>query len=133
MVCVDHLKIAGLVAHLSQRQQYGNQQNWLIFGERQQQFDHLYKQQIELWQEQGFLPDVDYAFSRDQAEKVYVHHLLRHNSAELKQWIERGAVIYVCGSIQGMASDVDQALQDILGTAQVDQLREQGRYRRDVY
>ncbi|EXV59520.1 hypothetical protein, partial [Acinetobacter baumannii] len=48
-------------------------------------------------------------------------------------WIERGAVLYVCGSIDGMASGVDQALIHILGEEQVDELRQQGRYRRDVY
>jgi len=48
-------------------------------------------------------------------------------------WIERGAVLYVCGSIDGMASGVDQALIEILGEEQVDELRQQGRYRRDVY
>ena len=52
---------------------------------------------------------------------------------ELKQWISNGAVIYVCGSIQGMATDVDHALNDILGADLIDELRQQGRYRRDVY
>ena len=55
------------------------------------------------------------------------------NAAELVNWIERGAVLYVCGSIDGMASGVDQALIHILGEEQVDELRQQGRYRRDVY
>lgn len=79
------------------------------------------------------LQRLDLAFSRDQAEKVYVHHKLREQAEELKRWIEQNAVIYVCGSIQGMASDVDQALKDILGETQLEQLRQQGRYRRDVY
>ena len=43
------------------------------------------------------------------------------------------AVIYVCGSINGMATDVDLALIDILGEDTVEQLRLDGRYRRDVY
>ena len=79
------------------------------------------------------LQRLDLAFSRDQAEKVYVHHKLREQAQELKAWVKNGAVIYVCGSINGMASDVDQALTDILGEAVVDQLRQDGRYRRDVY
>jgi sulfite reductase (NADPH) flavoprotein alpha-component len=125
--------IAGLVAHLSQRQQHGNQQNWLIFGERQQQFDHLYKQQLELWQEQGFLADVDYAFSRDQAEKVYVQHILQQKSEQLVNWIEAGAAIYVCGSLKGMAQEVEKTLLNILGTEQLEQLRKTDRYQRDIY
>lgn len=125
--------IAGLVAHLSQRQQWGNQQNWLIFGERQQQFDHLYKDQIQLWQAQGLLPYVDYAFSRDQAEKIYVQHILQQKSEQLLSWIEAGAAIYVCGSLKGMAQEVDQTLFNILGTEQLEQLSIEGRYQRDIY
>ncbi|OTG67763.1 sulfite reductase subunit alpha [Acinetobacter sp. ANC 4470] len=125
--------IAGLVAHLSQRQQDGNQQNWLIFGERQQQFDHLYKQQIELWQAQGFLADVDYAFSRDQAEKVYVQHILQQKSEQLLNWIEVGAAIYVCGSLKGMAQEVEKTLLNILGAEQLEQLRKTKRYQMDIY
>ena len=67
--------IAGLVAHLKQREQWGYRQNWLIFGERQQQFDYLYHAEIQYWQQHGFLQHVDYAFSRDQAEKIYVQDL----------------------------------------------------------
>lgn len=125
--------IAGLVAHLAQRQQHGNPQNWLIFGERQQQFDHLYKQQIELWQEQGFLPEVDYAFSRDQAEKEYVQHILQQKSEQLVNWIEAGAAIYVCGSLKGMAQEVEKTLINILGAEQLEQLKKNKRYQRDIY
>lgn len=81
----------------------------------------------------GMLKRLDLAFSRDQEQRVYVQDLIRQNSAELVNWVERGAVLYVCGSIEGMASGVDQALIDILGEEQVDELRQQGRYRRDVY
>lgn len=125
--------ISGLVAHLAQRQQWGAQQNWLIFGEREQQFDHLYQQQIELWQAQGFLPVVDYTFSRDQAEKIYVQHILQQKSVQLLSWVETGAAIYVCGSLQGMAQEVEQSLLNILGAEQLQQLKVQGRYQRDIY
>lgn len=125
--------IAGLVAHLSQRQQWGDPQNWLIFGERQQQFDHLYKDQIQLWQAQGLLPEVDYVFSRDQAEKIYVQHILQQKSEQLLHWVETGASIYVCGSLKGMAQEVDQTLFNILGAEQLEQMKLEGRYQRDVY
>ena len=79
------------------------------------------------------LEHLDLAFSRDQAEKEYVHHRLREQAELLKNWIADGAVLYVCGSIQGMATDVDHVLEDILGTELLQQLRDAGRYRRDVY
>ena len=81
----------------------------------------------------GMLQRLDLAFSRDQAEKIYVHHKLTKNADALKKWIADGAVIYVCGSIDGMASDVDRTLNEILGENTLDQLRQDGRYRRDVY
>lgn len=125
--------IAGLVAHLKQREQWGYGQNWLIFGERQQQFDHLYHAEIQYWQQHGFLQHVDYAFSRDQAEKIYVQYILKQQSTRLKQWIEQGAAVYVCGSLNGMAGGVDQVLKEILGDELVEQLKHEQRYQRDVY
>ncbi len=125
--------IAGLRAHLKQRERWGHQYNWLIFGERQQQFDHLYRDEIINWQQHGVLTYVDYAFSRDQAEKLYVQDIVRQQAERLKDWVNQGAAIYTCGSLQGMASGVDQALQDILGEALLDELKQQKRYQRDVY
>ena len=134
IICIGNgTGLAGLMSLLHARTRLNYSQNWLIFGERQQAHDFFYQRTIEAWVNTGMLQRLDLAFSRDQDEKIYVHHKLREHAAELKQWIANGAVIYVCGSIQGMASDVDHALQDILGDDQLEQLREQGRYRRDVY
>ena len=134
MICIGNgTGIAGLMSLLHARTRLNYTQNWLIFGERQREYDFFYQSTIEAWQTTGMLQHLDLAFSRDQEEKVYVHHKLSQKSEELKAWIANGAVIYVCGSIQGMATDVDYVLQDILGEAQLDDLRQQGRYRRDVY
>jgi sulfite reductase (NADPH) flavoprotein alpha-component len=62
-----------------------------------------------------------------------VQDRLRESADVLRKWLADGAVIYVCGSLQGMATGVDQALVDILGSEAVERLIEQGRYRRDVY
>lgn len=134
IICIGNgTGIAGLMSLLEARAAQQYTQNWLIFGERQREHDYFYQAKLEQWKDTGVLQRLDLAFSRDQAEKVYVHHILRLQALELKQWINEGAVIYVCGSIQGMASDVDQALVEILGQEQLSQLREDGRYRRDVY
>lgn len=125
--------IAGLLAHLRQREHWGYQQNWLIFGERQQQFDHLYQAEIHYWQQHGFLDQVDYAFSRDQVEKIYVQDCLKEQSARLQTWVAQGAAIYVCGSLKGMAGGVDQVLKEVLGLDLLEQLKQQQRYQRDVY
>jgi sulfite reductase (NADPH) flavoprotein alpha-component len=51
----------------------------------------------------------------------------------LRQWVQDGATIYVCGSLQGMAGGVHDALGEVLGTATLDAMMGDGRYRRDVY
>lgn len=134
IICIGNgTGIAGLMSLLSVRNRQDYTQNWLIFGERQRAHDFFFEETIQAWLQMGTLKRLDLAFSRDQQEKVYVHHKLREQAEELKLWVAQGAVIYVCGSINGMASDVDQALIEILGESTVDQLRLDGRYRRDVY
>ena len=64
---------------------------------------------------------------------MYVQDVLLQQAEELKRWVADGACVYVCGSLQGMAAGVDAALTGILGEAVVQQLIEDGRYRRDVY
>ncbi|MNJ70865.1 Sulfite reductase [NADPH] flavoprotein alpha-component [compost metagenome] len=81
----------------------------------------------------GALTRLDLAFSRDQAHKVYVQDRLREQADELRRWLDEGASIYICGSLQGMASGVDEVLNEVLGAVEVERLIELGRYRRDVY
>ncbi|OTG65574.1 PepSY domain-containing protein [Acinetobacter silvestris] len=134
IICIGNgTGIAGLMSLLHARTRLDYTKNWLIFGERQQAHDYFYKDVIQAWQNTNMIKRLDLAFSRDQAEKNYVHHKLRQQADELKTWIEQDVVIYVCGSIQGMATDVELALIEILGEEKVDELRQSGRYRRDVY
>jgi sulfite reductase (NADPH) flavoprotein alpha-component len=125
--------LAGLRSLLKARIADGQQRHWLLFGERNREHDYLCRDELEEWLIAGDLERLDLAFSRDQADKVYVQDLLRQSAAELKKWLADGALIYICGSLQGMASGVDQVLNEVLGEAQVQRLIEQGRYRRDVY
>jgi sulfite reductase (NADPH) flavoprotein alpha-component len=125
--------IAGLRGHLKSRALAGQRRNWLLFGERNAAHDFHYRAELEAWQHAGLLPRMEMAFSRDQAERVYVQDRVRGNADELKAWVEQGAAIYVCGSLEGMAAGVDLVLEEILGRAALDGLASQGRYRRDVY
>ncbi|WP_338489566.1 sulfite reductase flavoprotein subunit alpha [Pseudomonas trivialis] len=125
--------LAGLRSLLKARIAEGQQRNWLLFGERTRQHDFLCQNELQGWLASGDLALLDLAFSRDQAEKIYVQDRLRESADVLRKWLAEGAAIYVCGSLQGMATGVDQALADILGSEAVERLIEQGRYRRDVY
>lgn len=125
--------IAGLRAHLKARDARGHLRNWLVFGERQATHDYFFRSELDDWLARGLLTRLDTAFSRDQAERVYVQHRLRAAGDEVKRWVDEGAAIYVCGSLEGMSRGVHEALTEILGGDALDGLLESGRYRRDVY
>ncbi|MDO5610812.1 MAG: sulfite reductase subunit alpha [Pseudomonadota bacterium] len=125
--------IAGLRTHLAARVASDARRNWLIFGERQAAHDAHFADDLAAWQAQGFLPQFDAVYSRDGGPHRYVQDRLQAEAHRLRQWVDEGAAIYVCGSLHGMAPAVDAAIGTILGTACRDALRAAGRYRRDVY
>lgn len=125
--------LAGLRSLLKARIANAQQPNWLIFGERNAEHDFYCRDELQGWLDSGDLARLDLAFSRDQAQKVYVQDRLRESAEDVRQWLADGAAIYICGSLQGMAAGVDQVLIDMLGAEAVELLIEEGRYRRDVY
>lgn len=125
--------LAGLRSVLKARIAAGHARNWLLFGERSGLHDFHYRDEIERWQRAGHLQHVDLAFSRDQAERRYVQHVLQAHVERLREWLAEGAAIYVCGSLQGMAPGVDAVLREMVGVDALEAMAEDGRYRRDVY
>jgi sulfite reductase (NADPH) flavoprotein alpha-component len=125
--------LAGLRSLLKARITQGQKRNWLLFGERNAAYDFHCGDELDGWLASGDLARMDLAFSRDQPEKIYVQDRLREAAAELHQWLKDGAMIYICGSLEGMATGVDGVLIELLGEQGVEALIEQGRYRRDVY
>lgn len=132
--------IAPFRAFLEEREARGAKGgNWLFFGEQCAATDFYYQAQLQAWQASGHLR-LDTAFSRDQAEKIYVQQRLREQGAQVWQWLEAGAYVYVCGDARRMAKDVDAALREVIAAhggadadAYVEALSKAKRYRRDVY
>ena len=136
--------IAPFRAFLQERKELGAKgKNWLFFGEQQAASDYFYREEFEGWQSEGVLTKFVTAFSRDQDHKIYVQHRMLESAAELFDWLENGAIFYVCGDAARMAKDVDTALHQIVekvgskSTEQakehVDALKKEKRYRKDVY
>lgn len=130
--------LAGLRALLKAREAQpqavdADRRCWLIFGERSAQHDALYQDDLLRWQRSGLLTHCAQVYSRDQPERRYVQHHLAESGDEIRAWLDAGAAIYVCGSLEGMAPQVDAVLEDLLGRPQLDALTVAGRYRRDVY
>ncbi len=136
--------VAPYRAFLEEREASGaGGDNWLFFGDRNFDSDFLYQVEWARFRKDGLLSRHHVAFSRDQAEKVYVQDRLREQADELFAWLERGAHVYVCGDANHMAPDVHDALLQVvergLGRdreAAEDYLRDlkqANRYQRDVY
>lgn len=106
--------IAPFRAFLEQRAADGAKgRNWLFFGEQHRASDFFYESEFDAWQKNGVLTRFDTAFSRDQAQKIYVQNRMLENGKEIWAWLQGGAYFYVCGDAHRMAKDVHHALIDI--------------------
>ena len=136
--------IAPFRSFLAERDSVGAPgKNWLFFGDQHFTTDFLYQTEIQAWAQTGVLTKVNTAFSRDQAQKVYVQHRMQQQAAGVFQWLESGAHLYLCGAKEPMSVDVENTLLEIIRkegnrtTAQaigyLDELKETGRFAKDVY
>lgn len=136
--------VAPFRAFIEEREAIGaSGKNWLFFGDQHQASDFLYRQEWEDKLKRGVLSTLSLAFSRDQAERIYVHQRMREEAKVLYTWLEEGGSFYVCGDAARMAKDVHIALIDVVIKASgrsheqaedyVKILEQEGRYQRDVY
>nr|WP_262896014.1 assimilatory sulfite reductase (NADPH) flavoprotein subunit [Hymenobacter rubidus] len=117
--------------------------NWLLFGNPHFTTDFLYQAEWQQHLKRGGLAKLDVAFSRDQAQKVYVQDRLLENSREVFAWLEGGAQFYVCGDKKRLGGAVQAALTEVVrreaglsaedAASYVRDLRKQRRYLEDVY
>ena len=136
--------IAPFRGFLQEREARGAKgRNWLFFGEQREACDFYYRDELLGWRDSGLLTRLDTAFSRDQAEKIYVQQRMREQGAELWRWLQDGAFFYVCGDASRMARDVEAALKEVVAghgnmdaeaaASYVAQMGRDKRYLRDVY
>lgn len=136
--------IAPFRSFLAHRDATGSEgKNWLFFGEQHFVSDFYYQTEIQEWLSTGVLQKLDTAFSRDQKEKIYVQNRVKEQAKEIFEWIDNGAYLYVCGQKNGMSTDVENTLVEIIATEKdvdtetaknyLEKLEEEGRYQKDVY
>jgi sulfite reductase (NADPH) flavoprotein alpha-component len=136
--------IAPFRSFLAERDSTGaSGRNWLFFGDQHFTTDFLYQTEIQDWLNTGVLTRINTAFSRDQTQKVYVQHKMLGQAAGLFQWLESGAHVYLCGAKDPMSLDVEETWLDIIrqeggmsaaaAASYLDELKETGRYVKDVY
>ncbi|NWU89997.1 NOS2 protein, partial [Upupa epops] len=117
----------------------------LLFGCRQPELDHIYREEMEEMKRKGVLTEVYTAYSRQPGQaKVYVQDILRSKlEAKVCSLLhEEEGHLYVCGDVR-MAKDVAQALKGVLAKhlrlseQQAEeyffQLKSQRRYHEDIF
>ncbi len=114
----------------------------MFYGETNQATNCLFCHEFKEWQNQGLVENF-YAFSRDQAEKVYVSHKLYEQAQKLWRLLQAGAYLYICGSQEKLAVSVKHAFIDIFqqqagmtleeAEQEWQSLRKQKRLQQDVY
>ena len=136
--------VAPFRAFLQERAATGARgRNWLFFGDQHAASDFYYRDELESLKSGGVLTRLDLAFSRDQAERIYVQDRMIQHGRDLWAWLEEGASFFVCGDASRMAKDVEAALRAIVeehgglssdaAKAYVQKLGSDKRYVRDVY
>ena len=137
--------VAPFRAYLQERKATGAKgKNWLFFGSQHESCDFAYGDEFTAYLKEGLLARLDCAWSRDQAQKVYVQHKMAENAPEIWKWIDaQGAHFFVCGDARRMAKDVDATLRTIVreqggksveqANEYVEKLKNEKRYKRDVY
>lgn len=136
--------VAPFRSFMQEREEIGAEgKSWMFFGDQHFVTDFLYQTEWQKWLKDGVLTKMDVAFSRDTEEKVYVQHRMKEHSKELFEWLEQGAVVYICGDEKHMAHDVHQTLIDIIekegglsrekAESYLADMQQTKRYQRDVY
>ena len=136
--------IAPFRAFMQQRSANGDSgKNWLFFGNQRLADDFLYQLEWVDFRKDGLLTRADLAWSRQGEHKVYVQHKIAEHAAEVWNWLQQGAHVYVCGDATRMARDVEEALLEVIagqgklsrdeGEDYLNDMREDKRYQRDVY
>ena len=105
----------------------------LYWGGRCPKSDFLYQPELNSYLKDKRLTELNAVFSRTN-ERSYVQDKIALDAVELRQLIDKGAQILVCGG-RNMANSVMVVLDEIIAPLGIDvqTLKAQGRYREDVY
>ncbi len=136
--------IAPFRAFLAEREATGaTGRNWLFFGDQHFTTDFLYQVEFQNLHSTGVLNKLSLAFSRDQADKIYVQHRILEQATELFQWMKGGGHVYICGTKYPNGKDIENAILQVIeqeghlsqeeAKNHLKQMEQENRYMKDVY
>ena len=120
--------LAGFIRHNASRRRVH-----LYWGGRDPDSDFLYEGEMKKYLADRRLTHLNTAFSR-VADGGYVQDRIASDANELRDLIQRGAQVLICGG-RDMAAGVARSLEAIIGPAglELQTLKANGRYLEDVY
>lgn len=115
------------------RNNTGKHPMYLYWGGRNPDSDFLYKPELESYLADRRLTELHPAFSRIESG-AYVQDRIADDAMQVRRLIQGGAQVLVCGG-RAMAKQIVHVVDEILAPVNitVQMLKEQGRYREDVY
>jgi sulfite reductase (NADPH) flavoprotein alpha-component len=117
--------------------------NWLFFAETDFTTDFYYQAEWQTWFNTDVLTKVSLAFSNSSETQKEIQHKILEQAAELFEWIENGAYVYLCGEKDPMSKNAEAALIALIAQQgnmteeaakqYFENLKTTGRYMKDVY
>jgi sulfite reductase alpha subunit-like flavoprotein len=115
----------------------------LFNGIRSSRLDYIYRDEIEMFVNEGALDHVHVAMSREvSGRRDYAQDRISEHGALIWKLVQEGAYIYVCGS-QSMRDDVRARFVKVLAEhgsltaedaeAYMARMDDEGRYRPDIW
>lgn len=118
---------------------------FLYLGSRHCRQEYLYGEVWEAYKDAGIITHIGAAFSRDQAQKIYIQDRIRENLDDLKvAMIDQKGSFFLCGPTWPVP-DITSALEDIISAdakernvkvdlnEAIEELKETSRYILEVY
>lgn len=122
----------------------------LYMGARHQREEYLYGEEWEAYRDAGVITLMGCAFSRDQAQKIYIQDRMRESLGEIQgAYLKREGSFYLCGptwpvpDVQGVlemaveeeakATLEEKAARKVKGRRRIEELKDEGRYVLEVY
>jgi sulfite reductase (NADPH) flavoprotein alpha-component len=117
--------------------------NWLFFAETDFTTDFYYQTEWQAWFNTDVLTKISLAFDNNHTGITTIQDKIKEQAHTLFEWLQNGAFLYLCGQKDPMSKEVEAALLEVIAQAgnmsasdaqqYFEQLKNEGRYMKDVY
>lgn len=117
--------------------------NWLFFAETDFTTDFYYQTEWQAWFNTDVLTKISLAFDNHHTGITTIQDKIKEQAPTLFEWLQNGAFLYLCGQKDPMSKEVEAALLEVIAQAgnmsasdaqqYFEQLKNEGRYMKDVY